>query len=57
MTVTLESQHRIEDTHLVGGCGDIDDLGYVGMKALERAFRRFGIECAGRHMARYEVVQ
>ena len=42
---------RIEDLHLVRGRRHVDDLGDVGMEALQRAARRLGVEGAGQ--ARY----
>ena len=50
-------RQRIEDPHLVGDRGDVDDLGDVGMKALERALGRFGVEGARRDLMGGEIIQ
>jgi hypothetical protein len=48
---------RIEDFHLVRGRGDVDHVGDVGMKALQRPLRRLGVEGAGRDVVGDEIVE
>ena len=48
---------RVEDLHLVRGRRHVDDLGDVGVKALQRAARRFGVEGAGRDVVGAEIIE
>src|ERR1700720_3873455 len=48
---------RIEDLHLVRRRRHVDDLGDVGVKALQRAARGFGIEGAGRDVIGTEIIE
>src|SRR5450755_365445 len=48
---------RVEDFHLVRNFGDVDDFGHRGMKTLERAARRFGVEGARRRTMRAEIIE
>jgi hypothetical protein len=50
-------RQRVEDLHLVGDRGDVDDLRHVGMEAFERALRGFAVEGAGRDVMGGEVVE
>ena len=51
------ARERIEDPHLVGHRRGIDDVGDVGMKPLQRALGRFGIEGPCRHMVGGEIIE
>ena len=53
----VRARQGVEDLHLVGGRGDVDDLGDVRMEALQRATRRLGVERAGRNVVGDEIVQ
>ena len=59
ITVTegLDRIQRIEDLHLVRCRRHVDDLGDVGVEALQGAARRFGIEGAGEHVVGAEIIQ
>jgi hypothetical protein len=57
MTPPVCGRQRIDDPHLIGHRGDVDDLANVAVKAFERAFRRLGIECARRHLMCGEIVK
>jgi hypothetical protein len=46
-----------EDLHLVGDRGHVHHFGHVGMEALERAARRFGIEGARRGVMGAEIIE
>ena len=59
MTVTFASasDQRVENLHLIGDRGDVDNFGDVGMKAFERTARGFGVEGARRHVMRDEIIE
>ena len=48
---------RVENLHLVGDRGHVNDFGHVAMETLERAARRIGIEGPGRRMIGAEIVK
>ena len=48
---------RVEDLHLVGDQRHVDDVGQVGMEALERAARRLGVEGASGDLVGGEIVE
>src|SRR6202034_1178401 len=53
----IGGRQRVENPHLIGDRGNVDDIGNVGMEALERAFGGLGIECARRDMMRGEIIE
>ena len=58
-TLTLRAgvAERVDDLHLIARVEDVDDLGEVGMEALEGAARPFGVEGARRRLARRQIVE
>ena len=41
-------RQRVDDAHLIGDRGCVDDFADLAVKALERAFRSFSVESARR---------
>src|ERR1700730_6262270 len=48
---------RIEHLHLVRRLRHVDDLGHVGMEALERTARKLGVERARERVLRRDIVE
>jgi hypothetical protein len=46
----ISCHHWSPDPHLVGDMIDVDDIRDARVKALERAFGYFGVECACAHL-------
>jgi hypothetical protein len=50
-------RQRVDNAHLIGDRGGVDDFADVAVKALERAFRSFCVESARRYIMRGAVVE
>ena len=48
---------RVENLHLIRDMGHVDQIGFIRVKALERAARYFGIESANANLPRREVIE
>jgi hypothetical protein len=50
-------RQRVDDAHLIGDRGGVDDFADLAMETFERSLWRFGVERARRHMMCGEIIE